>query len=532
MNRLFFLLLFAPVLLFSQYLLNTNHNILVNSSQIGDELLLFVPDSAVQILRNPARAADYSDKFVYITHSGFKYHQINYYLDFYDYPVEIFKYDTRLPKLYTQSVIISNEIPTISGAYLFGKDKNKWLFRFSSGIDNSDLKRSDIRVNDEKDAADQSSFSYQYKSKYKASLNECSLYKISKKSNINIAYGIFAGLDFYSRNLSGKRYDDRNYILDINFRNRMEKREYISERNNNKYFVGFGFSASDKKWDFITKAAYQKTDFKIDKSENYFRSATDSLYSNPHEIIYYSRKIRQYKSTQKGKPDIFHLDLYFRNRSDWLFNNDNYFFKLNGFYTTETQKITYSDLNYYLSYNADTLYSTWGDTSNAIGKSDLENFNIGFTAGYVVPYKLDDINIVSGVIFSTDYSHNERVILNNTNRNRNYYAVENANDDISFSILRLKFPLYLNYIPNDWFELYGGLNFHLEYKKFKEERKQNWVDDLDEELYNQDITRLHSFRSTYLGVNLKHKSGLRLQIAFNNDFSHFQYWNFSLGYIF
>jgi len=532
MNRLLSFFLATPVFLFGQYLLNTNQNTLVNSSQIGADLLLFVPDSAVQILRNPARAADYSNRFIYITHTGFKYYQMNYNIDFYDYPVEYFEYDTRLPKSQTQSVIISNEIPTLSGAYLFGKSNKKWLFRFSNGVDNRDDSREDLSDITADDIEDRRFYSHKYQSKYNVSFNEFSLYKISKSSNYNVAYGLFAGLDIYSRILSDKRYDNRNHLSGLNFYNRVTDRTYVNDRKNNKYFSGIGFSMSNKNWDFIARTTYQKTDFKIERTDNRYNINTDSLFIDPHERTYYSRTIVQTKSTQNGKPDVFHLDLYFRSRLKGLFENDNYFLRLNGFYASETQNFTYSGLSSYVNYRSDTLFITEGDTSQSAGKNDLENYSVGFTAGYIIPYKLIDIHIVSGVIFSTNYSSNESIILNNTNRYRNHYASVDAKENITLKKVRLKFPLYFNYAPNNWLELYGGLNFHLEYEKLVKDGKRDSADDIEEGSYNQNKVTLHSFRSTYLGLNLKHKSGLRIQLAFNNDFTHFQYWNFSLGYIF
>jgi len=49
---------------------NFNPNILVHSQGLPNEFLLFVPDTATQILFNPARANDYSGSFVYTTYAA------------------------------------------------------------------------------------------------------------------------------------------------------------------------------------------------------------------------------------------------------------------------------------------------------------------------------------------------------------------------------------------------------------------------------------------------------------------------------
>ena len=67
MKKLLFYIICLPFIISAQI---PNQGYLVNSIDIGEDLLLFVPDSAVQILTNPSRAAEYKSEFIFVTKSG------------------------------------------------------------------------------------------------------------------------------------------------------------------------------------------------------------------------------------------------------------------------------------------------------------------------------------------------------------------------------------------------------------------------------------------------------------------------------
>ena len=60
--------------------LTTGKHFLVNSAGLPEEFLLFSPDTATQILFNPARANDFSGNFVFINY-------LSDYTQSYPYPV-------------------------------------------------------------------------------------------------------------------------------------------------------------------------------------------------------------------------------------------------------------------------------------------------------------------------------------------------------------------------------------------------------------------------------------------------------------
>lgn len=135
--RKLFLILCLPFIIHSQI---PNQGFLVNSVEIGEDLMLFIPDSAVQILRNPARATDYSGEFIYINKIQdlaptvvtvplwipSSYGSSIYRL------TRRYSYTRWRPVLFSQENNDFNDPAHFSLAYLFDSSQGKWLLNILS----------------------------------------------------------------------------------------------------------------------------------------------------------------------------------------------------------------------------------------------------------------------------------------------------------------------------------------------------------------------------------------------------------------
>ncbi len=284
----FLLFFFLPFSLYAQYTLNLDQNTLVNSGQLGEGLLLFVPDSAVQILRNPARAADYDKNFFFVTRHGYNYSTLaagNFLTS--SYPDRLIensigyrrKASQTSPALYTISV------PAINIAYLFGANKKKWLLKIASSIKNDarDFSKNEVTDNvfttvnrTRRNTDERTSNIY---------LNRFSLYKIGKAGFANYSIGINAGMDINS-DKTIKRVND---LSEVYLGTRFLKRtvEAFDEKNNkiNKYFAGIRFTLSDKNWDFLSSVTYQKADFRLESKKDARDFYTDEEPGDPQSSI-------------------------------------------------------------------------------------------------------------------------------------------------------------------------------------------------------------------------------------------------------
>lgn len=110
---------------------------------------------------------------------------------------------------------------------------------------------------------------------------------------------------------------------------------------------------------------------------------------------------------------------------------------------------------------------------------------------------------------------------------------------IKLTFFNLTFPVYINYSPAEWISIWGGMNYSYGYYNRVVDvlaSSTNYTNASLSQFYssksNSDNSTYQSMKSTFLGVELKHPSGLRVQIAFDEDVASFRDWNMSVGYHF
>ena len=124
--------------------LQLNRNFLVNSAGLPEEYLLFVPDSATQILFNPARANNFNTNFIYINYLSDNNPQ--YFIPIYFRELnKIVIPEGSLQKSGSfnfpsvrQETFTSSKNPSFSAAALINDGGVKWLFELTNGINRTD----------------------------------------------------------------------------------------------------------------------------------------------------------------------------------------------------------------------------------------------------------------------------------------------------------------------------------------------------------------------------------------------------------
>jgi hypothetical protein len=524
--------LIIPFSLFAQYTLNLDQNTLVNSSQLGEDLLLFVPDSTVQILRNPARAAGYENNFFFVTRHGYNYSTLAALSVLASsYPDLIIENSIGYRRKVSQTspILYTTNVPAINITYLFGANKKKWLLKISSSTKNDEKSFA-------KDKVTNNVFTTENRTKKNTDermsniyLNQFSLYKVGKASFANYSIGIKAGMDINSNKIIKTVSDKSEAYLDTRFLQRTVNSSAETNNRINKYFAGAEFTLSDANWDLLSSITYQKTDFRLESKKDDREQYFDTEVNNPQSTNYSTKRDFEYFNIQNSKPDIFHLQSYYQQKAKLITENDNFFIHINGFYTNENRKYDYSKSFDEEKVREDSVYYSDSGTISNRGDVDLKNWFLDIAAGYVVKHKVDDLYLLAGLISSYSYVNAEKVLFfRSSNIDDSVNPVENRIENVS----HFKVPIYINYIPTNWFELNGGYIMHYLYKNSETTFKNSSVVGSERDFYTNSFNNLESFNSIFFGMNLKHKSGLRIQVAFNNSLTSYSRWDLSLGYLY
>ncbi len=202
---------------------------------------------------------------------------------------------------------------------------------------------------------------------------------------------------------------------------------------------------------------------------------------------------------------------------------------MNGFYATENRKYDFYKSLLEERAQDDSVYYSQSATLSDAGDINLGNLFIDFGAGYVVKHKMDDLYLFAALIGNYSYVDARKILLyRSTNLDKSLNPVEKTIEKGS----HLKIPFYVNYYPTNWFELNGGYTVHYLYRMSETTFNNSSSEGAEHELYSNSYSNLVSFNSIFLGINLKHKSGFRVQVAFNNSLTSYSRWNLSLGYLY
>lgn len=541
---------------------NYNPNVLVYSRGLPGELLLFSPDSAVQILFNPARAMNFNSNFIYSSYiSDFNkginkiinnYYYYNWYLPivyFNDFMTSSFP---NFPDIYEETYS-NQKNPTLSINSLFGTDEKKWLISFANGVNTLESK-----IN--------SKFSNSLDNLLDTSYHRISTQNINSQGNNDNYITKFSVLNIRKTNLGNvffgisgliNTHNNKNITNNIDFRKTVNYYQNNSienindskiEEDNNLYQGGLNFGLNTSKIDYVGKLYFVYNENKIITEQNYRNIQIDSTYY-PKLYIYYITELNKYNFNSKRKGLIFNN--YFQSEINNSFfgksipAEKNFFVTLNAYYLN-------NKLNFDGTYNY--KYESIIDTNHNINLISVSNkpksldkndWGFRISTGLTFKKNIDNLYILSGFIL--DGSHNDFHYLGqgnivylqfpNYSEIINYYIFNEKNN-----VFTLTLPIYLNLDLFQFLSFYGGFNFAYQYldRKITSDFDIDYVSEQypysteENRKYNStnDDNNFKSYKSVYVGLELKHKSGLVMQISFDEDISTFQDWNFSLGYHF
>lgn len=490
-----------------------NPNILVHSQGLPNELLLFVPDTASQILFNPARANDYSGSFVYGT-----------------YAADFKKYDN-----YSENYELGKN-PTIAVATLFNAYNSKWLFLFTNGI--AELK-SDFNSKGVYNNADSYSTTVfgsenifrNYEEK--EAITTFRLSRIFSTEIGNSSMGIFAifntdfAKSFMTRSNSYRRIygTTPKYFLSSNY-----AETHKSERDNSQYVLGFEFSLAKENWDYITRVSYQKStsnDRRISLENN---QQHDSTYNPPISYSNKSNRTNNEAYFNTVEPYAVVFENYYQQKSSFISLEGNLFVSAKAYFSKGEGKGSGDYYNAHANYNNGILGSN--DTSRGIidNKFDDKDWGFSFTPGYLLKKSFSDLSLMSGIIMVAGHKKNTFRQSDFSSLSRPEFT--NITSKLTFAILTI--PVYINYSPAEWISFWGGMNYSYGYSKHNRENLHDIRDvrGISNLISSSTYAGYQSAKSVFLGAELKHLSGLRLQISFDEDVASFRDWNMSLGYHF
>ncbi|MCC7430767.1 hypothetical protein IT568_08000 [bacterium] len=523
--------LFLNGFLFAQNLEETgkfNSDPLVSSLNVPFGFKNFVQDSATQILLLPAKGAGYSKSFFFGTYSPTisKQNQDGNKLKFSDYP-------------------------SFSFSSLQGKGDTKWLWRLDNEtnyftFDNFDKndKKHDLRSYPNSYDSTFAITTTDKNSKNKEVLTRFKILKIKKTKTGGSSYGIFATANFkknknrteteFNKVIFDQSYDERKYFSEYQ---NLDKNKTDSE--NSRFALGFEFSKSKKHSDFKTELSYSYTKRNFFQSIGYHFLDNDTTWyfgNTTDTTISINKTDNTFEKFSKSNPHTLNLKTYFQKKTDWLQNGDNLFFDLNASYILNSKFTSKTDVAFLTTRNYDSEISTTDSLAEIENSEGNENFlGVNFKTGYVLPKQKDDIFFLTGLSTEMEISSYDGL----RSEQETVYFGETEKTDLYQT--KLIIPFYTNYTPTNWFSVFGGLNYHFTYKHKKTTSKGST--DIGDTFYPGNFN-LHKRKTVetentfgtstnfYLGMTLRHKSGLVSHVAFNGNFGDFNNWNISLGYLF
>lgn len=521
---------------------NFNPNILVHSEGLPNEFLLFVPDTATQILFNPARAYDYQGSFVYSTYAA-DYKRVIYVPL---YP--IFDYTNSIRYPYYTFPIPEPEIaekygaaknPTLAVATLFNAFNTKWLLTVTNGIGNlSSSTNSNTKTfyNDSYYKINLHSYLNSSEVETKASVTSFRLSNIFNSKLGKGSAGLFAVIttnsEIRKNGLTSTQYRETNNTP-LQKYNSLNSQTNKVETNDSYVLVGAELSFAKDKWDNILRIGYRKSN--LNSLSDYCsgsQSFDTSYYSSTSSTSNRSFSINTSSMKSELAPYTLTFENYYQHQTSFLSLEGNIFLSVNGYYTKGEGEGAIRNSHENAYYSNGIFVS--GDTSRNISTNKTDDKNWGFVVspGWIVKKNFSDLFLLAGVKAVAGYQKYNSTQTVSLNPNA---AVTNTKS----TSISIALPIYLHYSPADWISFWGGMTYFYGYTKIEssdtfDKFTFNYYSYWETTIGNENISSsgYQSSKSTFLGLELKHPSGLRVQISFDEDVASFRDWNMSVGYHF
>lgn len=554
MKKLFFIFVFLVLqvnFIYSQenptQPLIFNPNILVYGQGMPHEFLPFLNDTASQVLFNPARG-NLSRNFIYGTYEAdFSLTNSNYYY-YYTIPIRYLnpfqENEITTSRDFYENKFAYDKHPSFSLASLLNILNSKWLLIFTHGISNSkEIPNSSYNsVTSDSINYRLSNSSTESNNFYNQSLTTFKLSKINNYKFGNLSFGIFGVIykDELSLNVKNSYYSkSRNnsyYYKNYSYNNVSEQKDKLN--NNPKITLGVEGTFSNNNLDLISSFSYFNNEIDKFAGKNKINFRYDSTWSSSQNKWYYSKQEskenQKVESTLKVSGYIFYT--YFQHRINLFGNEESFFVSVNynnGSGDSQNKLLSDNDAKYYTQ---DTLLSK--TLTNEKQESSFESFNktIFISIGYSIKSTFDNFDLLAGIKLS---GYNEKSLFPTFKENYNYEYFQLTKIENNITSYLFNIPIFVSYSPENWISIYGGFQFYYGYNSKREissiDKVVNMITyklmDVTDTSVNEQ-NNWESYKSTFLGLTVKHKSGFHLQIAFDEDLTNFRDWNISLGYHF
>ena len=333
-------------------------------------------------------------------------------------------------------------------------------------------------------------------------------------------------------NLDDYRFS--NYTDSSKFRdNQTENMNRTDINNNSRYIIGGEFTINQKYWDYLFTLDYQFGDNSMEKVTFDNTTAYDSSYY-PGSTWNYSnfKHVITNDEHTNQTPSFINISNYFRHLINLITPEDNIFLTLNLFFSSGEISYTNNYIEWYWNHSGQ--YTT-SDTMSATNtnKFDAKNLGASFTAGYSLSKSFNDLFILSGIRFTGNMEQLETIDQLYSNYTTSLVRAKIKPTAASFTL-----PLYINYNAAVWCSVYGGINYSYNYNRYK-------IEYSNEETFHASGTNTtlsnnsdyidqgwQSNKFIYAGCELRHPSGLKIQLFFDEDFTFIRDWNVSIGYHF
>jgi hypothetical protein len=497
-----------------------NSNVLARSQGLPTDFALFSPDTASQILFNPARAAMSSQRFVYasylpattttaITNTYFFTATSDY------YPTYSYTYNS-----YTDPIVQYPSGSTVSFVTLFGKPESKWLLQVTNSLSRYTTNTAityQVPLDPPYFTSAQT-LSGTASSETQSSLFAFKLNKIFTDATGGSSFGVYG---IYQATVTAST-SQTSSNMDSSFSNPASTFTGNSILHNEQraYAAGLEFSSASSASDFIISVGFQKGTL---NSQN---NSASSYYSQSYSSNFESN------NSASGSPTTFIGRLYLQHEASWITKMDNLFASLNVAYTT-------GDLDYGSSYQQEFSPSNTPlsiDFSKSEAAKDLKSL---LSFGYVVRQKLSDIEFLIGLNPQISYREITGISDNQAISYYNYAA--NIVNKQKTTTVAATIPIAVNYAVTPSIALFGGLNYQYSYTSDKTDQTLTTQPFVSTNSYiigsqsgssSTTNTSLATSSVIYLGADLSHASGLNVQVFIQNNFASLSSWYVSLGYRF
>ena len=509
---------------------------------------LYVPDATTQILFNPARAANSEQSFFYLTKNQEPSYYPVYLVSYYDISVESFRLSA--PN-YVSSYGSNNS--SFSGGALFNSSFGKFLVQTNFELKNNSYESKTVSLNPTYNlSAD--FYSDKNSGSSDGNQNLSNLYfridKISGSDDGGFSIGFFGQIapNKSVSNSESARERIQKYSYNPSIPGSYYDRDYQFQKNNGKtdsdggfYSGGIEIGISRNDFDLIADASVVLSKNNMLNNTDIFNSNIDSSYNSPNWQV--GKNIQRSRSERNETEDLtgFRSSIHFSSGANYFQEDDRYFIglvfsyqsgdhKINGNLLSETaSKYVWSE-----TWNGDSTYFRLPDES-----SPTKSTFYGFQTGYKTGKTVDDIKFLTGLTYIFTFSKREYISYNFNVSSFSGYINKNDYDNNSY-LNTVLLPVFISYTPTSWFELHGGLTYEINQQTLETENNQtqknfennNVVRYTSNGKFQNKSSQTSQDLNSSLGATLKHSSGLKLYIAFNNDILAYKTWDLTLLYNF